>query len=120
MKEQNNEHLCTECKIPMRKEDVTPCICCGGDPKERTHSHEFYKCDIYNKEVIMCDFCYYDFPSIIPEFLGLDSIEELEDLIKFTSKITINNKKSTDFVCPKCNERLVWQNLIQTIKNNNS
>lgn len=104
------------CNIPRIKSEVTPCYSCGGNPREKEDKHDFYKCKIKDIDVILCDFCYADFPGHTPSYFGLKYNSELDDILKLESKTNLDNNGGTDLVCPKCNMRLVWQKTIQDIR----
>jgi hypothetical protein len=70
--------LCPLCQSALEMREVTPCMDCGGHPREREHTaqglHSYERLRAFGRfEIVLCDFCRIDFGSYPNYFFGLPS-----------------------------------------------
>nr|WP_298123406.1 hypothetical protein [uncultured Pseudoxanthomonas sp.] len=104
-------NLCPLCSNPLTLIDVAPCFDCGHSPREldgcRQEAHRYYVCQLWDRELVLCDFCYADFGSYFPDYWGmpagplpdypLDAIRELD-----------RPGVAQDMYCTTCQHRLAF------------
>jgi len=115
----------------MTEITVAPCYDCGHEKKEienlkksnsspkKKKKHEYYKYEIFGQEIILCEFCYYDFDSYNPFYLGLQEDVPLHSFKHRLSKIE-TPKEDKDYFCKKCQKRLKFLSFLKNARKINN
>jgi len=122
---------CPICNNSMMEITVAPCYDCGHEKNEieklkkrnrapkKKKKLEYYKYEIFGQEIVLCEFCYYDFDSYDPFYLGLQEDIPLHTF-KHRLEIIENPKEEKDYYCEKCQKRLKFLNFLKNARKNNN
>ena len=66
---------CPVCSNALEAMDVAPCFDCGHAAREldecRQGAHDDYVCELWGRELVLCDFCPADFGPYFPDYWGM-------------------------------------------------
>jgi hypothetical protein len=100
--------------------DVSPCMECGGDPRElrmlEHQAHSYNALLVFGEyPLVLCDFCQVDFGTYPSYFFGLPRHRHLgfNDLV-YQEKVAPT--LSQDWVCGDCGYRLAFLNFVAKVR----
>lgn len=111
---------CPICQHELETRPVSPCMECGGDPRELRHlndgTHSYGKVLLFGKfPIILCDFCQIDFGTYPSYFFGLSRRRHLGfNDISFIEEVKA--EMNEDLYCPSCGYRLAFLNFVKEIR----
>ncbi|MBB4132960.1 MULTISPECIES: hypothetical protein [unclassified Xanthomonas] len=100
---------CPFCSSTLEAIDVAPCFDCGHATQELEHfsrkEHEYNVFELWDREIVLCDFCDADFGSYYPDYWGLP--DGPLPIYPLTLLREVDNPSITqDFYCATCKHRL--------------
>lgn len=119
---------CPICYEKLQVIDVAPCDECGWNETEIEHfqekKHIYARFEVYGSELILCNFCEFDFSSYHPGFWGFQNKDRIGCGSKGFRKIEeIPREKlniGKDKFCPSCKARLTYLKALAKARENNS
>ena len=112
-----NPNHCPLCYYPLETRVVTPCMECGGSPKELEHfekgRHTFHELEVFPElNLVLCNFCMVDFGSFDPTFFGLEEDARVGyERMKFVRDIN-ESSLGRDKFCTNCGYRLKFLSFV--------
>lgn len=111
---------CPLCEAAMRWRDVSPCMECGGDPRElrmlQDAAHRYFSVLVFGQfPVVLCDFCQIDFGTYPSYFFGLPRQQHLgfNDLRVVEA---VEPSLGQDWVCTGCGYRQAFARFVQGMR----
>ena len=102
---------CPICSLPLEAIDVAPCFDCGHAPHELGEctrgEHEYHVFELWETEIVLCDFCDADFGSYHPDYWGLPEGPLPEYPLQLVRKVD-SPCIAKDFYCACCKHRLAF------------
>ena len=112
---------CPLCFDELEAREVAPCHECGcleGEIehlKRGVHSYARYRL-LGDLELVLCDFCWIDFGSTLPEFLGLPKDRQIQPSELYFLEGLEEPRVTIDAVCPSCNLRGPFLDFVATVR----
>ncbi|MEM7040640.1 MAG: hypothetical protein AAF570_26995 [Bacteroidota bacterium] len=115
-----HSHDCPVCEGPLERRTVSPCMECGGDPRELQHladgTHNYARVRVFDRfSLILCDFCQIDFGTWPSYYFGMPRTRHLgfNDL---TFAEEVPAKASEGDYCPDCGYRLPFLQFVVQVR----
>lgn len=112
--------LCPLCNTALVWRPVSPCMECGGDPRElrmlEDLAHSYNEVLVFGEfSLVLCDFCQIDFGTYPSYFFGLPRHQHLgfNDLV-FQQQI--EPKLAFDWVCDHCGYRKGFLDFVSQLR----
>ena len=111
---------CPLCAQVMAWRPVSPCMECGGDPRElkmlQDQAHSYNEVLVFGRfRLLLCDFCQIDFGTYPSYFFGLPRNRHLgfNDLVY---QRTVDPVLGHDWVCTGCGYRLAFTQAVLAMR----
>jgi hypothetical protein len=115
-----DDPACPLCAAGMHWRDVSPCMECGGDPRELKMlddaAHSYHEVLVFGRfPIVLCDFCQIDFGTYPSYFFGLPRQQHLgfNDL-HYSG--TVQPTLGQDWVCTSCGYRMAFSKFVQALR----
>lgn len=104
--------LCPICAGELQKIAVAPCFDCGHAPSElkecKRGEHSYNVWQLWEKELVLCDFCDADFDSYSNDYWGLPANAPTHNFpLQWLRKVE-RPRIEEDFYCQSCKHRLAF------------
>lgn len=102
---------CPICSNQLSLIDVAPCFDCGHRPHELEEcaqgGHEYHVFELWERNIVLCDFCDADFGSYYPDYWGMPRDSPSDFPLHIVRKIEIPCIEQ-DLYCASCDHRLAF------------
>ena len=115
--------MCPVCESALESRAVAPCLDCGHELSEldelRRGEHEYHVYELWDEQLVLCDFCDADFGSYYPEYWGLPQGPLPDYPLKQVRKLE-HPSIEADWYCATCKHRLAFLTLLKRARAKNA